>query len=217
MAKGIPILMGMLKDTKDAKIRRAVVTSLSNVSIIEGYGAKDVWLSEGLELMMPFVEQNDDPQLQIGALNTIANVCNHDNAVELKRKVAELGGIGRLAPLLDSEEEMIVKLAAMTIANMASEESHRKIMHELRIEESLIRLLDSRDEEVQLGVAMAIHALADHAASCTEFRNRQAAEPLKELVHITKDRGIAKEAKASIFILSFQCQQTNCKKKGSPS
>lgn len=185
MVKGVPILLNMLSETKDPKVRRAVVTALSNVSIIEGFGAKDVWLDKGIELMIPYIGQSSDLQLQIGtydqygsriavtlltyyqgALNTIANVCNHDKAVDLKRKVAQLGGIGRyylprspylvliahfsLVPLLESQDEMVVKLAAMTVANMASEDAHCSIMHSLHIEEPLIRLLDSRDEEVDL-------------------------------------------------------------------
>jgi len=71
-------------------------------------------------------------------------------------------------------------------------------MHGLHIEEPLVRLLDSRDEEVQLGVTMAINALADHEGTCKALRTRNAAEPLKELIHITKDRDIAKEAKEAL-------------------
>ena len=92
---------------------------------------------------------------------------------------------------------MVVKLAAMTVANMASDDNHRNVMHGLHIEESLIRLLDSRDEEVQLGVTMAINALSDHEGTRKAFFSRNTAEPLKELIHLTKDRDIAKEAKVS--------------------
>ncbi len=53
-------------------------------------------------------------------------------------------------PLLDHKDEMLVKLAAMTIANMASVDSRRKILNDLHAAEPLIRLLDSRDEEVLL-------------------------------------------------------------------
>lgn len=47
---------------------------------------------------------------------------------------------------------MIVKLAAMTIANMASEEEHRKVLRDLSVVEPLVRLLDSRDDEVTIHV-----------------------------------------------------------------
>lgn len=62
--------------------------------------------------------------------------------------MVELGGLGCLVPLLDNHDEMIVKLAAMTIANMASEEDHRKVLRDLSVVEPLVRLLDSRDDEV---------------------------------------------------------------------
>lgn len=100
MQKGTPLLLEMLNSSDDPKVRRAVVTALSNVSIIEEYvwrrtfrrvgsnfcfsfGAKELWSEKGLELIVPFIRQEEDPQLQIGALNTIANICNHDDT-ELK-------------------------------------------------------------------------------------------------------------------------------------
>jgi Armadillo/beta-catenin-like repeat len=65
-----------------------------------------------------------------------------------QQKVVELGGLGCLVPLLDNHDEMIVKLAAMTIANLGSEEEHRKVLRDLSVVEPLVRLLDSRDDEV---------------------------------------------------------------------
>eukprot|EP00026_Physarum_polycephalum_P001501 Phypoly_transcript_01503.p1 GENE.Phypoly_transcript_01503~~Phypoly_transcript_01503.p1 ORF type:complete len:1035 (+),score=194.99 Phypoly_transcript_01503:188-3292(+) len=201
MQKGTPLLLEMLNSSDDPKVRRAVVTALSNVSIIEDFGAKELWSEKGLELIVPFIRQEEDPQLQIGALNTIANICNHDDP-DLKQKVVELGGLGCLVPLLDNHDEMIVKLAAMTIANMASEEEHRKVLRDLSVVEPLVRLLDSRDDEVQLGVAMAINALAHNETIRKEFRERQAAEALVELIRLTKDKDIIKEAKAALKKIS---------------
>lgn len=201
MQKGTPLLLEMLNSSDDPKVRRAVVTALSNVSIIEDFGAKELWSEKGLELIVPFIRQEEDPQLQIGALNTIANICNHDDP-DLKQKVVELGGLGCLVPLLDNHDEMIVKLAAMTIANMASEEDHRKVLRDLSVVEPLVRLLDSRDDEVQLGVAMAINALAHNETIRKEFRERQAAEALVELIRLTKDKDIIKEAKAALKKIS---------------
>ncbi len=40
---------------------------------------KEIWLTEGLELLVPLTIQDSDTQLRIGALNTVANVCNHDD------------------------------------------------------------------------------------------------------------------------------------------
>ena len=43
MQKGTPLLLEMLNSSDDPKVRRAVVTALSNVSIIEEYvGGKEV-------------------------------------------------------------------------------------------------------------------------------------------------------------------------------
>ena len=60
----------------------------------------------------------------------------------------ELGGLGCLVPLLDNNDEMIVKLAAMTITNMGSEEEHSKVLRDLSVVEPLVQLLNSRDDEV---------------------------------------------------------------------
>lgn len=66
----------------------------------------------------------------------------------MQQKVVDLGAMGWLVPMLDNEDEMVVKLASMIVANMASEEKHRRFLGDLAVVYPLTRLLGSSDEEV---------------------------------------------------------------------
>eukprot|EP01113_Clastostelium_recurvatum_P021517 TRINITY_DN254_c0_g1_i3.p1 TRINITY_DN254_c0_g1~~TRINITY_DN254_c0_g1_i3.p1 ORF type:complete len:1352 (+),score=399.59 TRINITY_DN254_c0_g1_i3:155-4210(+) len=198
---GFGILTEMLHKTDNVKVQRAVITALSNVSIIDEHDAHQSWITSGIPLMLQHFN-SEDYHIRVGVLNSFSNLVQHTSHLpELKSAIIERAG-NLFVPLLHSKDETIQKIVTMIIASLATVDSYKDSLCDQGVVKPLVKLLDSRDEEVRLGTSMSINVLADSKRLVKEFRSVHANEPLVEVILDTKDREVKREAQEALAKLA---------------
>eukprot|EP01113_Clastostelium_recurvatum_P031834 TRINITY_DN401_c0_g1_i5.p1 TRINITY_DN401_c0_g1~~TRINITY_DN401_c0_g1_i5.p1 ORF type:complete len:1363 (+),score=426.18 TRINITY_DN401_c0_g1_i5:74-4162(+) len=201
--KGVPMLLDLLEGSPPRDLYSETLKALATITLIKEFGAKEIWTTRLLPLILPIVLNDSHPSLQLHAINILANICSSASEQVLEQvvssKVLEV-----LVPLLSHDKPEVLKHTILAAVYLTRSPIGRKEFRSLGGVRSVIPLIDQRNGELQLSTATSVDILADYPDTNAELVSNRAIEPLKELIFSTPFIEVEDTARSALGKLSMQ-------------
>ncbi|NXU57772.1 ARMC3 protein, partial [Turnix velox] len=119
--------------------------------------------NEGLECLLKILETNEFSDLHVEALAVLGNCLEDEHTLQL---IQQTGGLKKLLSFVgDSTVPDIQKNAAKAITRTAYDSENRRILKEEEVEQCLLNLLETDNDDVKVAACEAISAMCETSAS----------------------------------------------------
>ncbi|XP_064019015.1 armadillo repeat-containing protein 3 isoform X2 [Pogoniulus pusillus] len=145
--------------------------------------------NQGLDCLLKILETNEFSDLHGEALAVLGNCLEDVHALQM---IQQIGGLKKLLSFVGvSTVPDVQKNAAKAIAKAAYDSENRKILHEEKAEECLIKLLETDNDGVKVAASQAISAMCENSAS----KRACGLQGIPQLVQlVSSENGEVKEA-----------------------